>query len=279
MQPRWISPPLAAALVWTFLCLAAVGCQQSGAVGSNVAPITTLQNQPANAAAPNLSALNPFALGGRGGARVAPPATGSYGNPGGVIATPQYAPQSYAPIGTTSNNWSPSASPSAGGVVPAGYVGNQTRPSSANETLGGGPPVDGNQFDPNRFGGPRDQLGVPAAGWRETGSRAPGGAGMPAPPAQDPWRAGGMGVIDLTGAPPPPGYVASGSPAAASRGTPTLNHYPATSHPPAGSLQPSPAPLLRPIQPAAPIQPGTQGQPAAQASGWTSVPPSQVRGF
>ena len=258
MQPASRSKALAAAFTWTSVCLVAGGCQQPGAVGNQVSPITTLPNQSAAMNAPDLSALNPFALGGQGGARVAPPATGSYGKPGGVLATPQYAPQSYAPAGSASTSWnlSPSTQPLDRNVVPAGYADAAPPP----------PAMPGQAFNGTAFRdtSPTSQPGN-ASEWRETGTRASAGTSPTNPSTQAPWRAGGMGVIDLTNAPPPPGYVSAGS--QPTTNPQPANRYPVTNSSATGPLQSAPAPVLRPLQP------------SNQSSGWTSVPGPQVRGF
>lgn len=153
------------------------GCQQTN--GTNGAPISMLQPGQAPVQNPTLPTLGPFGA----SARVPPPATGSYGQVSGTPA----AAANYAPSGTY--NTTP------GSVIPMSH--------NSNDSIGSGIA---------QAGGTMPGSMTPAAQnasqqWVETNA-VQSNPMMPAPSdASSGVRSGGMPVIDLTGAPPPPGYV------------------------------------------------------------------------
>lgn len=158
-----------ATLLLTIATLCAVGCQQTAGPAST-GPLTPI-GPLAPVGAGQAPALTPFG----GTTKVTPPATGSYAAP---------------------NNY-------MGGVVPGGQA-----------SVSGG--------SSQGFAAPGNNVigsGVQVAGWNETNTVVAGGGPTaigqsPSPtstfgPAADGGsnpRSGGMQVIDLTGAPPPPGY-------------------------------------------------------------------------
>ena len=158
------------------LVLAAGGCRQTtGPAGGTLSPLGSFA--PSNSLLPVAPGQTPK-LGPFGGAtRVTPPPTGSFSNPGN-------APSGIAPTS---------------GYAPLNSLGQA------------GPQNDG------RFASPSAQpmgSGIQQTTWTETGTSV----GNPASPLlsnpqtsnphRDP-RSGGMQVIDLTGAPHPPGYSPS----------------------------------------------------------------------
>lgn len=153
------------------------GCQQTN--GTTGAPISMLQPGQAPVQNPTLPTLGPFGA----SARVPPPATGSYGQVSGTPA----AAANYAPSGNYNST--------PGSVIPMSF--------NSSDSIGSGIA---------QAGGVTPGSMTPAAQnanqqWVETNAVQPN----PMMPAQlnasSGVRSGGMPVIDLTGAPPPPGYV------------------------------------------------------------------------
>ncbi len=209
-----------ATLFLTAFTLIACGCRQTTPANTGpmtpfgpMAPSSSLSPVGANQA----PALNPFG----GTTRVTPPATGSFGAPNNYMGGVAPAGQSNANMGA------------AQGFAGQGFAGQGF----------GGPGLAGQGFAGPGLGGQGNEVigsGVQPAGWTETNSiiaPAPSAFGAsgpqttfgatPAVPANP--RSGGMQIIDLTGAPAPPGY----RPAA-----PIWNN-PAPGQPAAPSWQPS----------------------------------------
>jgi len=150
------------------MSLSAAGCQQTqGPNGSfGAAPITQLHGQ-APMTGPAMPSLGPFG----GSKRVPPPPTGAYGNAAAINATQA----GYAPNGITQMSHTDAAG-GAGGVANAGWV--ETNTNGAFQAAQ-------SSFQGNA----------------SSGGTFPSDSGTGAS-----IRSGGMPVIDLTGAPLPPGY-------------------------------------------------------------------------
>ncbi|MCC9643403.1 hypothetical protein LOC71_14050 [Rhodopirellula sp. JC740] len=196
------------------------GCQQTS--GTTAAPISMLQPGQTPVQNPSLPTLGPFGA----SARVPPPATGSYGSVTGATSASTYAPT--MPYNS-----------SASGIVPMSHT--------ADSAVGSGVMQAGGTFD--------SSAASPAPQWVETNSVQPTSA--VSAPSTGP-RSGGMPVIDLTTAPPPPGYVPSGTmpSGAMNYGNSTAMNmvagYPANTQINAGStVQPGQLPVsqLVPVQP------------------------------
>ena len=153
---------------------AGTGCRQAtGPTGAPRTPIGPLAPSSPGAIGPT---LGPFGA----PTRVTPPATGSYG---------------------TANNF-------MGGVAPVGYAPQAGRAQNLAGMQGA---TGGSGLATNMAGSMNNRVigsGVQQAGWTETnatmGNAAP--SGIASPSSSGPRRDGGMRVIDLTDAPPPPGY-------------------------------------------------------------------------
>ena len=176
--PSW-TRFLAAALLGATSLAAFVGCQQAGSQGGfagagSYAPITQLPGQNA-VNGPTFPTLGPFGA----SARVPPPSTGSF--QGASAVNSSFNSNNYAPAGYTPN-----------GIRPMSFDSNQVGQSGQVANVGG--------FGPSATTG----NGAQGSGWQETSANA-FSAQAPMPPT-DGIRSGGMPVIDLTGAPPPPGY-------------------------------------------------------------------------
>ncbi|MEM9367477.1 MAG: hypothetical protein AAGD07_15910 [Planctomycetota bacterium] len=187
------SLPFALTSSLTLIALAhAPGCR-NGAMPQTtaVAPVTQLQSSP-QLTTPQFPSLGPIT----GQTRVPPPSTGSYGS--GSIAPP--------PVGVggaaAQNNYG------SAGIAPMTHLGSNLVAESVPSAVqvAGAPPA-GSAFGSTAIGS-----GIQTTGWESTSPPSPGfqsnNAGVPAQTnRQNPWRAGGMPTIDLTGAPSPPGYV------------------------------------------------------------------------
>lgn len=173
---------LATALLGATSLAAFTGCQQAGSQGgfagsNSFAPITQLPGQTA-VNGPSFPTLGPFGA----SARVPPPSTGSF--QGASAANASFNTNNYAPTGYAPN-----------GIQPMSFDANQAGQSGQVANVGG--------FGNLAVTG----SGVQSSGWQETSANA-FNAQAPAPPTNG-IRSGGMPVIDLTGAPPPPGYYPS----------------------------------------------------------------------
>lgn len=175
------TPPSWTRFLATFLLgatsLAAfMGCQQAGSQGgfAGAAPITQLPGQNA-VNGPTFPTLGPFGA----SARVPPPSTGSF--QGASAANASFNSNNYAPAGYAPN-----------GIRPMSFDSNQVGQPGQVANVGG--------FGQVAATG----SGVQSSGWQETSANAFSAQGPAAP--TDGIRSGGMPVIDLTGAPPPPGY-------------------------------------------------------------------------
>ncbi|WP_236696461.1 hypothetical protein [Rhodopirellula islandica] len=153
------------------------GCQQTN--GTTGAPISMLQPGQAAVQNPTLPSLGPFGA----SARVPPPATGSYGQ---VSGSPAGA-SNYAPTGNYNST--------SGNVIPMSH--------NSSDTVGSGIAQAGGAMP-----GTMSPMAQNAnQQWVETNAVQPQSMMPAAADSSGGVRSGGMQVIDLTGAPPPPGYV------------------------------------------------------------------------
>lgn len=189
--PSW-TRFLAASFVGATSLAAFIGCQQAGSqggfAGSNTfAPITQLPGQAA-VNGPTFPTLGPFGA----STRVPPPSTGSF--QGASAANASFNTNNYAPAG-----YAPNA------IQPMSFESNQLGTQGPPGTRG----QPGQVANVGGFGNPAPTgSGVQSGGWQETSTNPFTGQGSGQFPASstDGIRSGGMPVIDLTGAPPPPGY-------------------------------------------------------------------------
>ncbi|MEP4681570.1 MAG: hypothetical protein ABJ015_07990 [Rhodopirellula bahusiensis] len=154
------------------------GCQQTN--GTTGAPISMLQPGQTPVQSPTLPTLGAFGA----SARVPPPATGSYGQVSGTPA----AAANYAPTGNYNS--------SPGSVIPISH--------NSGDTVGSGIAQVGGVMLGSMTSAaqnPNQQQ------WVETNAVQTNPMMPAATHASTGVRSGGMPVIDLTGAPPPPGYV------------------------------------------------------------------------
>ncbi len=178
-------------LLTATITLVASGCRQTTPTAGSGALMPLTPNS--GSAAPT---FQPFV----GQTRVTPPPTGSYSVPNNYL-----------------------------GGVPTSQMGNPAAAVGGNAATQN-PPI----YAPSAAGQQVIGSGVLQTGWTETGTNvaqptapnsgtfAPGGYPSAAAPARDP-RSGGMQVIDMTGAPAPPGYRANVVPQAGFN-TPTISH-------------------------------------------------------
>lgn len=156
------------------------GCQQTTGIapGSTLTPVSPLAPNGLSPVQPT-SAIGPFG----GNTRVPPPATNSY-SPRGSYTVPNNYMGGSSPLSQNNLGTSPSV-PNAGG-----WRGNQVAPVSGI--------------------GPASSNVQPAGGGSGSGFQSPGNS-VPStvPNMNGRTQSGGMPVIDLTGAPPPPGYRSS----------------------------------------------------------------------
>lgn len=193
-------------LVFLFPLLLA-GCHQTST--STAPPMSPV-------GASSAPTLNPFG----GPTRVSPPPTGSYASPNNYLSSP-------AANGVAPNGVAPGGTVAPGQVSPMPGTG---FPTQSNNTVGSG--VSSGQWASSVPSNPSNSVngsGVVTASTFGVDSANPGNPG-----------AGGMQVIDLTGAPPPPGYhpanstmnISVAAPASGSVGQPVAPAgYSATSYP------------------------------------------------
>ena len=212
-----------ATLLMSAVSLVAMGCRQTSGP-STAGPTGPL----APVAAGQTPTLNPFG----GPTRVTPPSTGSYSAPNAYIGGPPgqasiapaspngfAATQGQVPVGSgvqaagwteTGSNVATAANPSAFGsnsFAPQSTTGANSVTAAAPSAFGSPAPQAFGTPAPQAFGTPAPQaFGTPAP--QAFGSPAPSAFGSTAPTSAPPTnpQLGGMQVIDLTGAPPPPGY-------------------------------------------------------------------------
>ncbi|WP_145175904.1 hypothetical protein [Rubripirellula lacrimiformis] len=166
---------IASALL-AMMAIGMAGCRQTtgSASAGSLAPVG-----PLSPVSPGQSpSLGPFG----GPTRVAPPPTGSFSQPNNGYLAP--APQASAALG------------SGAPTIPFNQTNPAMAPAAMNPSLANAAPIGS---------------GVRPASWTETTSNIASGPALPNAPATAPTppsnpRAGGMQVIDLTGAPSPPGY-------------------------------------------------------------------------
>ena len=183
-----------ATLLLSAVSLAALGCRQT--TGPSTAGPTGPLSPVSAGQAPS---LNPFG----GATRVTPPSTGSFSSPNAYIGGPPgqagLAPTAPGGLATAPNPGFATASgqaPIGSGVQAAGWTETGSGVATAGPTAQQG--FGSNSFAPNA---PSNANGV-----------APAAFGSPAPTTPTSPQLGGMQVIDLTGAPPPPGYHPSQAP-------------------------------------------------------------------
>lgn len=173
---RALAPNAGPIAICVFISILATGCQQGGgpAGARGQAPISQLPGQ-APMTGPTMPSLGPFGA----SARVPPPATGSYGNPSNGGG---------APLSTT----------------PAGYAPSTNIQAMSYQETGGNPIAVAGGATAGSQGGQHT-----GAGWEETSTNpiATPHSSMNFSTPHTGLRGGGMPVNDLTGAPPPPGYV------------------------------------------------------------------------
>ncbi|MEM6364506.1 MAG: hypothetical protein AAF745_08770 [Planctomycetota bacterium] len=225
------------AAVTLLIVMISTGCRQSG-TSTAVAPMTTLPGQPAPVAMPGLQGPSLQGLNPFGsGVRVPPPATGAYGN-SGVLGSPSGIASpvpSTAPMNyAPSSNYAPST-----GVVPMSHNQIDGQIGSGVVTAGGVAPI----------------------------------ASSSSSPSPSPFR-GGMPVNDLTGSPPPPGYVSSG---ATGLSSPNLN---AGVRPNTGiGTNTGIGPIGNALPGSLPATSLTPQTSNAASNGWRAVPAGSIRAF
>ena len=279
-----------ATLLMSAVSFVAVGCRQT--TGPSTAGPTGPLSPVATGQTPT---LNPFG----GPTRVTPPSTGSFSAPNTYIGGPP-GQANVAPIAPSGFAAAPGQAPVGSGVQPtsgvqaAGWT--ETGSNVANPTTQSGfgansftPSPSAGTVAPSAFGStaPSAFGSTAPSAFGSTapsafGSTAPSTAGSPAAPTSP--QLGGMEVIDLTGAPPPPGYQPTqpnyqpSAPGVAPMGAPTSSGFQAPpSNVPAGQSGFQPSTGFQSAAPAASYQPQPQpatGYPTQQS--FQSVPEAEI---